>query len=107
MTVLASLTKTGAAPAAVLSAMLAFGSGALAQSNGDLRVGGSTTLVPSVVNAASTFMETYETWDAAGVAASSGCHSSPCTSSTTRPVSSQAVSPPFLRPFAAAGWATA
>jgi phosphate transport system substrate-binding protein len=67
MTVLASLTKTGAAPAAVLSAMLAFGSGALAQSNGDLRVGGSTTLVPSVVNAASTFMETYETWDAAGV----------------------------------------
>ncbi|MBM3544103.1 MAG: hypothetical protein FJX44_06320 [Alphaproteobacteria bacterium] len=37
----------------------------LAQSD-ELRVGGSTTLVPSVVNAASTFMETYETWDQAG-----------------------------------------
>jgi phosphate transport system substrate-binding protein len=37
----------------------------LAQSDA-LRVGGSTTLVPSVVNAASAFMETYETWDKAG-----------------------------------------
>jgi phosphate transport system substrate-binding protein len=55
------------AAAAVLCFMLGFGADANAQSNGDaLKVGGSTTLVPSVVNAASTFMETYETWDKAG-----------------------------------------
>lgn len=67
MTVLASLTRTSAGAAIVLLSMLTFGADVLAQSNGDLRVGGSTTLVPSVVNAASTFMETYETWDKAGV----------------------------------------
>ena len=67
MTVLASLMRTSAGAAVVLSTMLLFGAAAVAQSNGDLRVGGSTTLVPSVVNAASTFMETYETWAAAGV----------------------------------------
>jgi phosphate transport system substrate-binding protein len=56
-----------AAVAASVCTLLGFNAGALAQSSGDaLRVGGSTTLVPSVVNAASTFMETYETWDKAG-----------------------------------------
>jgi phosphate transport system substrate-binding protein len=59
--------RRSVAAALVLLSAVPFGAGALAQSNGDLRVGGSTTLVPSVVNAASTFMETYETWDKAGV----------------------------------------
>jgi phosphate transport system substrate-binding protein len=59
--------RRSVAAALVLLSAAPFGAGALAQSNGDLRVGGSTTLVPSVVNAASTFMETYETWDKAGV----------------------------------------
>jgi len=63
MTVLARF----AGATVILSSVLVIGTGAVAQSKSDLRVGGSTTLVPSVVNAASTFMETYETWDAAGV----------------------------------------
>lgn len=68
MQVLTSPIRIGAAAAAILCATLGFSAGATAQSNSDaLRVGGSTTLVPSVVNAASTFMETYETWDKAGV----------------------------------------
>lgn len=49
----------------ILGSMLGLYVPAQAQSDG-LRVGGSTTLVPSVVNAASTFMETYESWDKAG-----------------------------------------
>ncbi len=56
----------GAATAAILFGVLGLGADAQAQSNSEsLRVGGSTTLVPSVVNAASTFMETFETWDKA------------------------------------------
>lgn len=61
-----SLRKSALRGAALLCLMSVLGHAAFAQSNGDsLRVGGSTTLVPSVVNAASTFMETYETWDKA------------------------------------------
>ncbi len=67
MTVLSSPMRMSAAAAAVLCSLLGFAPAALAQSNNDaLRVGGSTTLVPAVVNAASTFMETYETWNKAG-----------------------------------------
>lgn len=61
-----SLRRSALRVAVLLCFMPIFGPAAFAQSNGDsLRVGGSTTLVPSVVNAASTFMETYETWDKA------------------------------------------
>ncbi len=59
----------GIGAAAAVLCLLGFGGDALAQSSNDsLRVGGSTTLVPSVVNAASTFMETFETWDKASSA---------------------------------------
>jgi phosphate transport system substrate-binding protein len=56
----------GIGAAAAVLCLVGFSGDALAQSSNDsLRVGGSTTLVPSVVNAASTFMETFETWDKA------------------------------------------
>ncbi|ODS02937.1 hypothetical protein AUC71_12520 [Methyloceanibacter marginalis] len=59
----------GIGAAAAVLCLLGFGGDSLAQSSNDsLRVGGSTTLVPSVVNAASTFMETFETWDKASSA---------------------------------------
>ncbi len=69
MQVVTSPIRIGAAAAAILCATLGFSTSALAQSHSDaLRVGGSTTLVPSVVNAASTFMgKLTKNWDKAGV----------------------------------------
>lgn len=41
---------------------LALSSGTVQADTGSLRLGGSTTLVPVVASAASTFMDTYESW---------------------------------------------